>query len=725
MKKFAIIFIVLFSGYANAKCNFINGDFIDEMMNPSNISSINVHIPKSSKFAINAFKIITSRTGNIPPKLRKTFKGVVSVQYKFGECIYPAKIRQSGDVKDHISFLNDKPIRSLDVKLKFGNILNAVKFKLLLPTTRNGKNEILAALILRQLGFIAPETFEVKTVVNGVKSLMLFQEKASKELLERNHRREGPIFEGDESILWSKSGFKNELRPLALARLSNANWAKKGSVSEQIVLKSYKKIQNAYLRYAKSAKKNSKSWALFPNSLKNETFINYHSALFAVNGSHGLAPNNRKYYYNIIEAYFEPIYYDGDVNLNSFLKEPKPFFELLPMRPSEKFIESISNFIGTDSLKNKFFDRTVYTTDRKDFFLKSIKQFKNNFSVLISNIEDSNHSDRRLLFSAIEDNSWYAKFQQNKRLKQKIVTKINFDHSDSFVYLKDGSKIKISRDDLIKIMTRNKLKNQRAVFIPEIENDNIKGDFEFIRIGSKLIKTSKGMDVKINKEKKWIKFTQSVSKDWALIFGGDYSNWKFFFQGTQLKRQTPEFEGQRFNQFGLTGCLTLYKVILNNTNFNLNSGGCEDSINFINSDGERIKLLVLDAFSDAVDADFSRLSFSRLEVINAGNDCLDVSSGRYNLKKAELSECKDKAISIGESSNLKAQKVFINNSNIGVSVKDFSKVFIYSLEASKVALCSEVKRKKQEFGGAYLAIDNFNCESSYFVDEESKFLKGN
>ena len=32
---------------------------------------------------------------------------------------------------------------------------------------------------------------------------MLFQEDARKELLERNKRREGPIFEGDESLIWS------------------------------------------------------------------------------------------------------------------------------------------------------------------------------------------------------------------------------------------------------------------------------------------------------------------------------------------------------------------------------------------------------------------------------------------------------------------------------------------------------------------------------------------
>ena len=72
--------------------------------------------------------------------------------------------------------------RSYDVKLKDGNILNAVRFKLLIPETRNGYNEILGTLILKELGFIVPETFEVETSINGANLVMLFQEKASKEL---------------------------------------------------------------------------------------------------------------------------------------------------------------------------------------------------------------------------------------------------------------------------------------------------------------------------------------------------------------------------------------------------------------------------------------------------------------------------------------------------------------------------------------------------------------
>ena len=53
-------------------------------------------------------------------------------------------IRQHGDWLDHIKLMNDKGqfFRSLDVKLKNGNILNNVRFKLLIPDTRNSYNVI-------------------------------------------------------------------------------------------------------------------------------------------------------------------------------------------------------------------------------------------------------------------------------------------------------------------------------------------------------------------------------------------------------------------------------------------------------------------------------------------------------------------------------------------------------------------------------------------------------
>ena len=44
-------------------------------------------------------------------------------------------------------------------KLNNGNILNSIKFKLLIPQTRNNHNEILGTLITKELGFLT-DTFE-------------------------------------------------------------------------------------------------------------------------------------------------------------------------------------------------------------------------------------------------------------------------------------------------------------------------------------------------------------------------------------------------------------------------------------------------------------------------------------------------------------------------------------------------------------------------------------
>ena len=74
---------------------------------------------------------------------------------------------------------------------------------------------------------------------------MLFQEDSQKELLERNRRREGPIFEGDESIMWGNYKAKDDndnvmfLEKASLARLINWKWFLKGYSSQLISLNSF------------------------------------------------------------------------------------------------------------------------------------------------------------------------------------------------------------------------------------------------------------------------------------------------------------------------------------------------------------------------------------------------------------------------------------------------------------------------------------------------------
>ena len=48
-------------------------------------------------------------------------------------------------------------------------------------------------------------------------------------------------------------------------------------------------------------------------NIKNKIKLDkFNLIIRASNASHALAANNRKFYWNKLENYFEPIYYDGD-----------------------------------------------------------------------------------------------------------------------------------------------------------------------------------------------------------------------------------------------------------------------------------------------------------------------------------------------------------------------------------------------------------------------------
>jgi hypothetical protein len=231
--KISIFLYLLFATAAIAECDFLDADYTIDLRNPQNIEKIAIEVPKSAKFTRNFVRIITSRTKNIPASLKKNFRANVSVQYPFGKCTFDADVRQHGDLKDHVDFGPLGPVRSLKISLKDGNILGAVKFKLLIPETRNGVHEVLGALLMRKVGVISPETFLTEVILNDVPAIMLFQEDSRKELLERNSRREGPVLEGDEEPLWDTQ-FRSDLWPIALSRVENKNWLKKGQSSLDI-----------------------------------------------------------------------------------------------------------------------------------------------------------------------------------------------------------------------------------------------------------------------------------------------------------------------------------------------------------------------------------------------------------------------------------------------------------------------------------------------------------
>lgn len=728
--KIGLLFIVLLvvPNIILANCTFSSVDFIDQLKSSKSINSIKIEIPKSAKFNKNFFEIMLSNSTTIAPKFKKKFNAIINVEYKFGTCSHKATVKQNGDFKDHIKFVNGDPFRSLIVELKNGNIKKSVKFKLLLPETRGHYNEIFGTIIARELGFIAPETFEVLVNVNGTESIMLFQEDAKKEMLERHQRREGPMFEGDESLSLSieNKGWI-DFFDVSLARLTNRKWFSLGKSSEIITLKAYNKLQEAHLKNINFYPNTVERFIIFPNRNSTTAFQDYYFLMTAMHGKHALFPNNRKYYYNSFLDSFEPIYYDGNLDINK---------KLMSLDPTIKyaFIEGYY-FSKKELLQSKVFSTTIlkefekrvidYSNNIQNFAKKSIIKLSENAEFLqkeISNTKKEKIPEIIRSKAIIQHQARIA----NHKLDEKNIYLMS-RYSDHYI-AKDNfqNTIKITKKQLSGVISKNILNNKRHILLPqilppEIYNETVKKEFLKIN-GNGFLISSSGIDIKINNLQKNIIIKQTKPTDWVLFRDADLTGWVINFSGAE--RNVVRKEAQRFNSYGMTGCLNFYNSKFKDTTFIAKDGQCEDTINIANSSGNISNMNVKNSFADAVDFDFSKLSVTDLYISNAGNDCLDVSGGSYRIGNANFINCADKGLSVGEVSKFFGEKISVSKANIAISSKDSSKVRISKFLTENVEVCVEARQKKQEFGGALAMIKQMSCKGAQNEDIHSKIIEG-
>ena len=124
----------------------------------------------------------------------------------------------------------------------------------------------------------------------------------------------------------------------------------------------------------------------------------------------------------------------------------------------------------------------------------------------------------------------------------------------------------------------------------------------------------------------------------------------------------------------LTGGVNFYNSNIDIFNSNLISSKAEDSINFINSNFNFNSTSISNTFSDGIDSDFSSGKIVQSEFEKIMGDGIDLSGSNILIKNTSLSLIGDKAISIGEKSNVKVQNLNISNSRYGIANKDESKL---------------------------------------------------
>jgi hypothetical protein len=744
-----LAFFIQFAASDNlGNCDFNTAQYLNKLRNLNEIQKIEVNIDDYRKWTVNTLEAFISRNTSITDKYKKKYPATVIVHYSFGKCLHQSKVRLHGDWKDHINFEKGGRLnQSIDVALEDGSIANIVKFKLLLPKTRRHENEIILTKILRIVDLIAPRTSLIPVQINGTNAEMLFQEKASKELLESMYRREGPLFEGDERFLFNNYNIQTKetshlsLENLSLAKITNDNWASSNLIAAQIAINSFSMLQKVYMTYGRDYFNNYiLDWKLL--SQNNEQLIEewamYEILLFATNSSHALRPHNRKFYYNSLKGGMEPIYFDGnprDMN-TKWIRQMPQFGEYSDLK-SEHFLalEKKIRAIEPDFLSN---------TMEGNLFLVSEEETKTileNILVKISRLHES--------FKDYQNNKLLGNLDKKPSIHQTLLNNIREAMpKSSIIYIKempsaekpdifpanicsvlDNKCIKYSLNisEIGRMLERKKLSKQSfdsPLFIYPASLVKDKTKIQSFDNGLITAQASEGSILSFNEESRILSIDLITINDWVLIKNSHLNGIKVILKSGIISKNIKSLTS-RFNQFGLTGCLSFYNTSFKNTQIIANALNtrCEDVINIINSSGKIENLKVVGASADGLDIDFSDLSIASLAVYDALNDCLDLSQGNYKIESGVLKNCGDKAISVGEQSLFLAKDIIINQANIGIASKDSSESSIDYLRMRKTNVCAEAFQKKQEFYGAKLKISNLECNVTSLNKDKNSLIQ--
>ena len=226
--------------------------------------------------------------------LRKIYnlKGIPEVNFKLEDKneIFTGKIRLKGDRRIH---WEDKERSSYKIKLdKNQYFLGLRKFSLQKPRTRNYIHEWIFHQMMKDFDIIALKYNFLNLSINGEdKGLYVLEEGFGKELIERNKRRNGPIFGLDEDLS------TNEKNPV-FEIYNKKYWGLEEN--SDLARTASQKLRDFFNKeIAADQVFDFKKWAA------------YFAVVDMTSTYHGAWLKSVKFYYNPLNGLFEPIPYDG------------------------------------------------------------------------------------------------------------------------------------------------------------------------------------------------------------------------------------------------------------------------------------------------------------------------------------------------------------------------------------------------------------------------------
>jgi len=709
---FIIFFILLFINSIVVdntkhikKCNKLNFKQTS-VLHPKNFSAFQIKIKflNDKKWHSHQLKNRKSYVKNnyYLNKNKNKAEIIISIPNKV-KCSLSAVIKPHGDLEDHHTPFNLLP--SLQVKLKDGHIFGITNFILFKPKTRVSiDSEILATLVINELGLLAPRSSKVSVKYNNTKADFIFQEKIVKEFIEINNYKEGEIISFDDRFTYIKN---SDIMNTSQYKLVNTKWAKKNNIlryrNNLEVLNAVRNNHSFTDGGSDDLYSTAKRFNL--DSMFNQ-FPKFSAIMTAINADHGLSIDDRRFYYDSLNNNYIPIYYDG---MSAFLSQNgiyKPVISSAVIGAKETLnsFNKINNSEFNKKLKLLGFDRT---NQEVKLILNKIK----NNLIEIQNLD--------------EDNIVKPSFENNKNNKKLNNFKYVFKGKKSSIYeicdeaFYNCYMSELDDKSIYKLISQKlKIEDQNAIFIASNknfflndtwlfnikDNSNKENSYTFSdKNSSFVLKTYGDINIDFNDKSNELYIIKNNIKSRVLMLNGKINNIKIYFRdNTNLEANTDTFRN-------ITGCLTLYNMELINVNLDLKNSKCEDAINIIKSKGNINDIYIEDSIADGIDLDFSEINIANLHVKKSLDDCIDVSFGKYAIAKMFADGCADKGIS-SEYSSIKLESAIIKSTNMAIVSKDYSFIEINKAHISKSKYCINAYNKKQEFSGGEVQINQIECD---------------
>ena len=187
----------------------------------------------------------------------------------------------------------------------------------------------------------------------------------------------------------------------------------------------------------------------------------------------------------------------------------------------------------------------------------------------------------------------------------------------------------------------------------------------------------------------------------------------------------PNTNGIRQNGWTLTGGITVYNSPVEFRSCSFINFNTEDALNIISSMFSISDCKFSDHYSDAFDGDFVVGSISDCYFTNIAGDGVDFSGSSAFLRNCFFKSVEDKAVSVGEGSNVKVYDCKIEDVSFGVVSKDMSTTEVLDntvVSDAKIAAFAAFQ-KKDSFGAASIKISNsqtIDCQNLALIQEGSQ-----